>query len=359
MSSAPLGFAADGVMTATVRLSPREYAAPQSRAAFYDSFVEGLRSLPGVTEVARANALPTTVGQRMGLAVDGVVPVDQTEPLVLFTAVSDDYFRLLEIPLQRGRVFNERDVIDAPPTAIISEAAARRFWPGGDALGARMRIGPNRESPLVEVVGIVGDVRNDRARVDAEPMVYVPTRRNAPFLSQYLLRADGDLYALARSAERELAALDGQLVLENAKPLTEVVGQGLASRQLPTVLVGAFGALALLLASIGVYAMFASMVVAREGEFAVRMALGSRRVALASLVLRQAAGWMALGLIGGLVGLVYVARLLSNLLYGVSPFDPIALGVAIAMLTACATVALLIPLRRAMAVEPANVLRAQ
>jgi ABC-type antimicrobial peptide transport system permease subunit len=125
------------------------------------------------------------------------------------------------------------------------------------------------------------------------------------------------------------------------------------------VLLGAFGALALLLASVGVYAMFASMVVAREGEFAVRKALGSRPWALANLVLRQATVWMAAGLVGGLVGVVYVARLLSGLLYGVSPFDPVALGVAIATLTACASVALLIPLRRAMAVEPANVLRAQ
>ena len=113
-----------------------------------------------------------------------------------------------------------------------------------------------------------------------------------PFISQYLIRADGDLLALARAAERELAALDGGLVLENATLLTEVVGQGLAGRQLPTVLIGAFGALALLLASVGVYAMFVSMVAAREGEFAVRMALGSRPAAVARLVLRQGAGWL-------------------------------------------------------------------
>ena len=176
-------------------------------------------------------------------------------------------------------------------------------------------------------------------------MVYVPTRRNAPFQSQYLIRADGDLLALARSAERELAALDGQLVLENATMLGDVAGQGLVGRQLPTVLIAAFGALALLLASVGVYAMFVSMVVAREGEFAVRMALGSRPGAVAGLVLKQGAGWMAAGLVGGVIGVAYVARLLRDLLYGVSPLDPLALGVAIAVLAVCATVALLIPLR--------------
>ena len=107
---------------------------------------------------------------------------------MLFTAVSDEYFQSLEIPLQQGRTFDARDVLDAPSTAIISESTARRFWPGGNAIGARMQLGPDRSSPLVEVVGIVGDVRNDRARADAEPMVYVPTRRNAPFLTQYLIR---------------------------------------------------------------------------------------------------------------------------------------------------------------------------
>jgi len=359
MSTAPLGFAADGVLTATVRLSPREYATPQARAAFYDSFVERLRSLPGVTDVARANALPTAVGQRMSLAVDGVAPTDRAEPFVLFTAVSDEYFRVLGIPLLQGRIFDARDVIDAPPTALISQSTAQRFWPGGDALGSRMRIGPDRNSPLVEVVGVVGDVRNDRARADAEPMVYVPTRRIAPPLTRYLIKADGDLFALARSAERELAALDRGLVLENAAVLPEVVGQGLVGRQLPTVLIAAFGGLALLLASVGVYAMFVSMVVAREGEFAVRVALGSRPAAIARLVLRQGAVWMAVGLAGGALGLVYVARLLRGLLFGVSPFDPLALGVAIAVLAVCATLALAIPLRRAMSVAPADVLRTQ
>jgi putative ABC transport system permease protein len=361
MSSAPLGFAPEGVLTATVRLSPRDYAAPQARAAFYDSFAERLRSLPGVTEVARANSLPTAIGQRMGLAVDGLAPADRSEPFVLSAAVSDEYFRSLEIPLRQGRTFDGRDVmVDAPPVAIIGESTAQRFWPGGNALGARMRLGPDRSSPLVEVVGIVGDVRNDRARADAEPIVYMPmSTRNAPFISRYLIRADGDVLALVRAAERELAALDASLVLENATLLTEVAGQGLASRQLPAVLIGAFGALALLLASVGVYAMFVSMVAAREGEFAVRMALGSQPAAVARLVLQQGAGWMAAGLAGGVIGVAFVSRLLRDLLYEVSPFDPLALGVAIAVLVACAAVALLIPLRRAMAVEPADVLRAQ
>jgi ABC-type antimicrobial peptide transport system permease subunit len=141
--------------------------------------------------------------------------------------------------------------------------------------------------------------------------------------------------------------------------LTEVAGQGLASRQLPAVLIAAFGALALLLSSIGVYALFGSMVVVREGEFAVRMALGSQPAAIARLVLRQGGIWIAAGLAGGAIGVVYVAQLVRRLLFGVSPFDPVVLGLAVGVLGVCATIAMLVPLRRAMRVAPADVLRAQ
>lgn len=360
MSSAPLGFTSEGVLTATVRLPPSEYPMPQARGAFYEQFIERLGSLPGVEAVATTTALPTAAVQRMGLAVEGTPP-DEAEPFVLLGVVSDDYFRLLQVPLKQGRTFDTRDrrSPDTPPAAIISESAARRFWPNGDALGARFRFGPNREAPLAEVVGIVGDVRNDPARPGAEPMMYLSSRANAPGIARVLIRANGDPLALVRSAERELATLDAGLVFDRAMMLRDVVGQSLVGRQLPAVLIAAFGALALLLSSVGVYAMFASMVAAREGEIAVRVALGSGPAGIARLVLRQGAGWMAAGLISGLFGVVYVARLLRDLLYGVSPFDPVVLGAAIAILTACATVALLMPLRRAMRVEPASVLRAQ
>ena len=141
--------------------------------------------------------------------------------------------------------------------------------------------------------------------------------------------------------------------------LQMVLGEGLTGRRLPVMLMTAFGALALLLASIGVYAMFASVAAAREREFGVRMALGSRPRAIAGLLLRQGAGWMAAGLAGGAIGIVIVVRLLGDLLYGVRPFDPITLAIAVAILASCAAAALLIPLRRATRVDPATALRSQ
>ena len=190
-------------------------------------------------------------------------------------------------------------------------------------------------------------------------MAYRSSRQLPVPIVRVLLRTKDDSLALVKPIERELLALAPGLPLERPMTLRAVVGEGLAARRLPVMLMTAFGALALLLASVGVYGMFASMAVAREREFGVRMALGSRPYAIAGLMLRQGAAWMAAGLAGGALGIVLVVRLLRDLLYGVPPFDPIALSVAVAILVGCASVALLIPVRRAARVDPMVALRAE
>jgi ABC-type antimicrobial peptide transport system permease subunit len=220
-----------------------------------------------------------------------------------------------------------------------------------------MRMGPNPNAPWITVVGVVGDVRNDPARAEPEPMVYGSTRQNPWNGPIVVLRTRGDPLALVPSVKRELAAIDPLLPLDDATTLRDVVGEGLASRRLPVVLMSAFGALALLLASVGVYAMFASMAAAREREFGVRVALGAGRGNIAGLVLRQGGVWLALGLAGGALGVMAVARLVGDLLYGVRPFDPVTLGVAVGTLVACAAMALLVPVRRATRVDPIMTLR--
>jgi ABC-type antimicrobial peptide transport system permease subunit len=213
---------------------------------------------------------------------------------------------------------------------------------------------------LIEVVGVVGNVRNDRARPDAEPMVYQSTRQTAlPPNIHFVLRTTNDPLALATTVEKELARFDAGLPVQRVTSLPTFLDNGLAGRRLPVMLVGAFGGLALLLASIGVYAMFASMTAAREREFGVRMALGSPPQAIGRLVLRQGAVWIVAGLAGGAAGVPVVTRLVRDLLYGVSPFDPATLAVSISILVASATVALLIPVRRAIRIDPTIALQAQ
>jgi hypothetical protein len=220
-------------------------------------------------------------------------------------------------------------------------------------------MGANLQAPFMEIIGVVGDVRNDPARADAEPMAYRSSLQvPAPFAS-ILVRTEGDPLGLIRPIERELSALDGGLVLQRPMTLPTVIDERLVARRLPALLMTAFGVLALLLASVGVYAVFDAMASAREREFGVRLALGSKPAAIAALVLRQSAWWMAAGLVGGAFGILLVVRLLRDLVYSVPPFDPLAIVAAVTIVIGSAALALLVPLRRATRVDPASALRAQ
>jgi predicted permease len=357
MTGASLGFEPERVLTGVIQVPVRDYSTPESRIRFRQQFEERVRALSGVESVATATSVPTVIRQRSGVTLEGT-PSGQAQPFVLSAAVSDDYFRTLHIPLRQGRTFDAQERVDSPRTTVISESMAKRFWPNGNAVGSRFRMGPDPNSPLLEVVGIVGDVRNDLARPDAEPMAYASTRQLPVPIVTFLIRTTGDPLALVRPIERELAALDRGLPLQQVRTLPDVLGSGVAGRRLPVLLMTGFGALALLLASVGVYSLFASMTAAREREFGVRLALGSRPLAIAALVLRQGAGWMAAGLALGAIGIVIVLQLVRDLLYGVSPFDPATIGGSIAILVACATIALLIPLHRATRVDATTALRA-
>jgi predicted permease len=358
MATAPLGFDPESVLTVAIQMPPRADDSAGTLARFYGQLEERLRSLPGVRSVGSASFLPLPQMDHNGLAIEGVTwPKETGQPFIAYTSVSDDYFRTLRIPVRRGRTFAATDRADTQQVIVISESMARRYWPNGGELGAHIRLGPDQSTPWAEVIGVVGDVHNDPAQTEPEPMTYASVRQDPWGYRTFVLRTEGDPLALVYPFERELAALDPGVPVSRAATLRALLSEGLAGRRLPVVLMTAFGALALLLASVGVYAMFASMVAAREQELGVRVALGSTRRALAGLVLRQGAAWMAAGLAGGAVGVVGVALLLRDLLYGVPPFDPVALSAAVLTLIACAAAALLAPLRRAMRVDPLTVLR--
>ena len=359
IADAPLGFRPESVLGVTVQLPPGDYATGQSRVRFMKDFEARVSALPGVIAVASTSDVPTRVMNRVGFSIVGAPPVPSDAlPFVLYTGVSDDYFRTLGIALVSGRTFAADTRPREQPGVIVSESMARRYWPDGKAIGSRIRMGPDPASPWTpEVVGIVADVRNDPARAEPEAQLYVSNREDPWGGSAFVIRTRVDPNSLINPVRRELAAIDPRLPIDDASSLSAMLSESLVGRKLPVVLMAAFGALALLLASVGVYAMFAAMAAAREREFSVRLALGSSRRGIARLVLRQGGVWMALGLAGGAVGVVIVTRALRGLLYGVSQFDPVALGIAVLALLVCGAVALLIPVRRATRVDPITVLR--
>jgi putative ABC transport system permease protein len=358
MTATPLGFNPDNVLTVAVQLPPGTYTTNAARTQFISEFEERVRGLPGVISVASTGEVPTRVINHNAIFIDGAPPPpSDAVPLALYTTVSDDYFRTLGIPLLAGRTFGPQDAGDGPPTLMVSEALARRFWPNGGAVGARVRLDASPTTPVFTIIGVVGNERNDPAKPDPEITMYMSNRMNPWNGPVFVIRTQGDPLALVKPVQQTLAALDPRLPLHNPVTLSTLISDGLAGRRLPVVLMTAFGALALVLASVGVYAMFAAMAAAREREFGVRMALGSSRGAIARLVLRQGGVWMIAGLVAGAGGVVVVARLVRGLLYGVAPFDPVALGIAVVLLVVAAAVALLVPVRRATRVDPITALR--
>ncbi len=358
MSAAPLGFEPDGVLTARVQLPESAYGTPEIRAAFFRQLQERLAAIPGVRRVASVTQIPSTTMSQNILTIDGVTLPGDGPTFVPYMAVSDDYFTLMGIRLVRGRSLSAQDAANGVPAIVISEAMAKRYWPHGDAVGARVHISPHTARAWGTVVGVVRDVRIDPAAPTPAPMAYATNRQDYAWSGRdILIRTSGDPRTFIKAARVALAGLDPTLPLRDARPLREIVDERLTSYRLPMLLMTAFGALALVLSSMGVYAMFATMAAARQREFGVRIALGSGRGAIAIEVLRQGSAWMIAGVALGALGVSVVAHALGGLLFGVAPFDPVALGVALGALLACAVVALVPPVRRATRVDPIDVLR--
>jgi hypothetical protein len=276
---------------------------------------------------------------------------------MITSRVSDSYFETFGIAVKQGRTFTSADVPEVRPVAIINEEMAMRYWPEGNAVGSRFRWGPpNPDQPWTTIIGVVGNMRNSPTALRPEPMMF-HSLRQVPFGESFAIKTTGDPSQMTAAARGALRAIDPGLPMYQVATMQNVIDKGYAARRLPVLLMIGFGVLALLVASVGIYAMFATMATAREREFGVRMALGSSRGAVAGLVIRQGGVWMALGLVLGSAGVFATTRLIRTQLYGVAEFDPITLGAAVLVLLICAGIALLAPVRRATRVDPITVLR--
>ncbi len=358
ITTSPLGFATDHVLTLSLQIPRTKYPTADSRLRLHDQIEDALRALPGVTHVGYTSHLPTRVTSTNGLFIEhSPWSPEQPIPFITTSWVSDDFFSTLSIPVKAGRAFSTLDRTDTPPTIVINDAMAAKYWPKGDALGARVHIGPpNPNAPWITVVGIVGSTRNDPTKIKPEPMMFLPQRQD-PVGDLMLVRTTTDPMSVTPSVRKTIAAIDPTLPVYNVATLEDVVGTTFAPRRLPVVLMTAFGALALLLASVGVYAMFATLAAAREREFGVRIALGASRRGIATLIVRQGGGWMLAGLAVGAIGVVFVGRFLRTQLFGVPEFDPLTIGAAVLVLVICAGLALVVPIRRATRVDPITALR--
>lgn len=352
------GFSPANVLTARIGLPPTTYATREPVAAFYRQLRERLAALPGVQSVSFGSSVPLTgINTDTDFVVEGrpLPPPDQ-RPTSWFSVVEHDYFRTLQIQLRAGRMFDEREREQSAPTVIISESLARRYFPGETPLGKRIGFG-NQPVRWAEIVGVVADTRHFGLSADARPTLYFSDQQRPRNFMTLVLRTSNDPLGFVAAVRREVQALDPKLAVATPQPLTALIADSIAVPRLVMLLFGSFAAIALLLAALGIYGVMAYAVTQRTHEIGIRLALGAQRRAVLRLIVGQGMRLALLGVGLGLAASFAVTRLMAELLFGVSPTDPLTFVALAAVLALVALIACVIPARRATKVDPIIALR--
>jgi putative ABC transport system permease protein len=366
LQRAPLGFRPAHVFTAWVNV-PRGGFTEEEATNLFTEATRRLAGRSGVERAAVANCLPAAASPgaaaggcdhvRMRLRDEPASPGQEGHEVWL-NMVSAGYFDALGIPIVEGRGVRETDRAGAPRVAVVTQAAADRYWPGRDPVGQRIQLSVwDPEEGWAEVVGVVGDVVGESLREPSRPGVYLAYPQFS-YRSNYLVaRSAGDPHAVAGSVRAVLRELDPDLPLWDIRTMDERVSQVTARDQFSTALLGVFGALALLLAAVGIYGVTSFSVAGRTREMGLRMAIGARTRDVMTLVLRESLRFSLIGLAAGLLLAVALSRLLRSQLYEVSALDPTTFVVAAVVLVGVAVLACMAPARRATRVDPMEALR--
>ena len=360
LTSVNPGFNAEHLVKADISLPQFEYSSPEQWTSFSNELLARVHSEPGLQDSALAAPLPLDEGNvNLGFEIAGNPPLPPGLNLTAdFTSVSPDYFRVMEIPLLRGRFFSEQDSASAPRVTVISEMMARRYFPNQDPLGRQLKFGFRPDDDVArEIVGIVGDVRDVSLSQNPGPMMYVPFAQ-APFWGgQMVVRSTLSTSSVAASIRAATHEIDKDLPVTDIETLPEALDASVAQPRFRTLLIGLFGGIALLLAAVGIFGVISYSVSRRAHEIGIRMALGATPKHVMRMVLGESAKLVLLGLALGVPAALGLTRFLSTLLFGVHPADPLTfLGVAL-LLTVVALVASYVPARRAMRVDPLVALR--
>ncbi|PWU11273.1 MAG: hypothetical protein C5B51_02950 [Terriglobia bacterium] len=355
------GVRVDHVLTAGISLPASRYRTPAEAAVFYDMVVSRGRALPGVDSAAVTDTLPLAgEDNRTGVLLFGRTPRPGERWRLHPRIVSPGYLRTMGVPLLEGHEFTGADVAANKYLAVISEAAARRFWPGENAVGKRFAFF-NDQGPWYEVIGIAASVHNSALDRDPTEDVYVPfaaspfpTARTAATL---VLRTGGSETALARDVRTMVRSLDSSLPVSRIRPLDYYVSDSVALRRFNLILIAVFAGIALALAAAGIYGLMAYLATQRTGEIGIRIALGARRAQVLRLMMARGAALSGIGIAAGLAGSLAAGRLLENLLFGVTPGDPAIYAAAPLVLFTVALLASYFPASRAASVDPMTALR--
>lgn len=351
------GFETANLLTFQMNL-PIHLTSNSDRLAFYRDFFARMEALPGVASAGGTTRVPLgSTSVSTTVQIEGR-PVPAAElPEVQFRRAMHSYFAAMGIPIRRGRGFDPNDGPNAPPVAVINETMARRLFPNEDPIGKHVRTGPNPNQPWTTIVGVIGDVRHGGLEEVPQPELYINYLQGPPVAPFIVLRTTSDPALLAETVRAEARRIDKNLPLYDIRTMATLRSEAVSTRRFILLIVGAFGALALGLAAIGVYGVMSLIVSERTREVGVRLALGAEPAQLLTMIVGQAAKLAGLGVIAGLAMSLPIAPLLDSQLYGITSFDPLTfVSVPIALLV-IAALAAMVPARKAMRIDPLAALR--
>jgi predicted permease len=364
LTQVSVGFKSEGVLTFRVSLPAARYRTEGQRTAFYRQLSERLEAVPGVASTAAISFLALTMsGRTAGVSIEGEPrPAPGQVRMADFRSVSPGYFGAMSIPVLAGRDVAWSDTPASQPSIVVSETAARSFWPNQNSIGKRLKLGrPQEDVPWLTVVGIVGNVRQlDLIRVP-RPAMYLPASQDhgtGDTLRDWIVRTSGDPGSLMPAVRSTVWAVDPTLPITRARTLAQVRSASTASQQFNLLVVGLFAILAIVLAGVGLYGVTAYNVAQRTRELGIRVALGARPGALLGMVLAHGARLTLVGLALGTAAALAMSHVMSSLLFGIGARDPITfVGVALLLLLV-SLAASFVPARRATRVDPVVALRA-
>jgi putative ABC transport system permease protein len=342
----------------TMQISLRKYAQPSQSIAFYQAMLKRIDAIPGVETSAISTALPPTATHQTPVLFEGYPAVALGKrPIVNLQQISADYAKTLGVPLLAGRAFTNHDDAQSPKVAIVNQAVVRRFWPDQNPIGKRIWVG--NLPGAVEVVGVLGDLRNLSLSLAPAPEVFLPFPQLPWSFLCLSIRSAVEPHSLVSAVRHEIAAVDRDQPVIEIHTGEELLEASQGQTRFMMFLLGVFSATAFLLAAIGIYGVIAYSVAQRTQELGIRMALGAAKTDILRLVVGNGLSLTAAGIAVGLAGSLGLTRLMSAMLYQTSATDPVTFAGSSILFTAVAALASYLPARRAARIDPTDALRAE
>jgi putative ABC transport system permease protein len=352
-----LGFDPDRLLVFELALPPSNYPTA-SVAPFFTDLARKIEAIPGVERAAVASDTPVMGANRGSFQIEGLTQSgNEGKPEAGYHYVSPEYFSVMKTPLIEGRLFNELDSPRAEPVAIVNQVAARRYWTGQDPIGSRIQVGESGNSKWLTIVGIAGDIRTAELASDLSSEIYLPHSQMTNRAMSLIIRTSSDPMLLAPAVRSFVHEVDKDRPLWHLTSMRQVISDSVAGPRFNTMLIVTFAGMALILALMGIYGVFSYAVAQRTQEIGIRMALGAGRPTVLRMMIRQGL-WIALvGIVAGGAGALALTRLISSMLFGVTPTDPYTFAGCALLMVLVALVATYIPASRASRVDPLIALR--